>query len=53
LRQGSTSADASGSFNPNMSVRYDLLPKCAPASAGHASFGIVERMLAATNDPRS
>ena len=36
-----------------MSVRYDLLPRMAPASAGHTSFGIVERMLATANAPRS
>jgi hypothetical protein len=36
-----------------MSVRYDLLPKIAPAPAGHVSFGSIGRMLASTTDPRS
>jgi hypothetical protein len=36
-----------------MSVRYDLRPTIAPATAGQMSFGRVERMLAATSDPRS
>jgi hypothetical protein len=36
-----------------MSVRYEILPQTRPASAGHASFGSVERALAMTNDPRS
>lgn len=36
-----------------MSVRYDLLPTIAPATAGRMSFGSVGRVLASTNDPRS
>jgi hypothetical protein len=36
-----------------MSVRYDLRPKFAPATAGHMSFGRVERLLASTNAPLS
>jgi hypothetical protein len=35
-----------------VSVRYDRVPMIAPATAGEASFGHVERMLAPTNDPR-
>ncbi len=36
-----------------MSVRYDLRPQFAPATAGQMSFGRVERALAPTNAPRS
>lgn len=52
-RRGSTNPPPSGSFESHMSVRYDLRQRIVPASAGHASFAAAERMLAATNDPRS
>jgi hypothetical protein len=36
-----------------MSVRSDIRLKTVPASAGHASFSRVERMLATPNAPRT
>jgi hypothetical protein len=36
-----------------MSVRYEILPQTRPASAGHASFGSVERGLALKKETSS
>jgi hypothetical protein len=49
----STNRKPSGSFDRDMSVRYDLRLQTLPAIAGKASFSRVERMFATPNAPRT